>query len=361
MTRLHHIKILIFRTCKALGLFKLSRFLMRKRLLILGYHGFQYRDEASFRPILFMSPETFARRMATINRCGFSVLPLAQAVDKMNNGSLPDNTVVITIDDGFYSVLDLAAPILAGYRFPSTLYVTSYYVSKRSPIFRLVIQYLFWRSDKDMLEVADEPWSTGSITDLSNAQARDEAIWKIIDYGEQHCDESGREAISVVVANLLALDYDELARSRALSLLDNAEMSQLRDYGIDVQLHTHRHRFPLDDASGASLEIEENVRFLSANGHGELRHFCYPSGGWNPEVHRVLESAGILSATTCEAGLNTSDTCPLSLYRILDQEDLTDIEFEAELFGFAELLRELRGHKRKTQLRHARTASPSSV
>jgi hypothetical protein len=53
------------------------------------------------------------------------------------------------------------------------------------------------------------------------------------------------------------------------------------------------------------------------------------------------------SATTCEPGLNTAETPLLGLYRILDQDDLSQIEFEAELFGFSELIRIVTGKRRR--------------
>jgi len=55
-------KVGIFTAAKWIGLRRLGRFLMRRKLAILGYHGFQYSDEAHFRPILFMDPYRFAGR-----------------------------------------------------------------------------------------------------------------------------------------------------------------------------------------------------------------------------------------------------------------------------------------------------------
>ena len=48
------------------------------------------------------------------------------------------------------------------------------------------------------------------------------------------------------------------------------------------------------------------------------------------------------TATTCEPGLNSPSTPRLSLHRFLDGEDITQIEFEAEVSGFTELLRSVR-------------------
>jgi hypothetical protein len=49
-----------------------------------------------------------------------------------------------------------------------------------------------------------------------------------------------------------------------------------------------------------------------------------------------------VSATTTDIGLVAADSPPYALPRILDGQDITDLEFEAELCGFMQLLRRLR-------------------
>jgi peptidoglycan/xylan/chitin deacetylase (PgdA/CDA1 family) len=111
---------------------------------------------------------------------------------------------------------------------------------------------------------------------------------------------------------------------------------------LDVQLHTHRHRFP-DDPLLARAEIEENRRVLAPLVERPLVHFCYPSGYWSEALFPVLEAAGVETATTCEGGLNGPDAHPYALSRFFDGEHVTALEFEAELSGAAELLRTVAG------------------
>jgi peptidoglycan/xylan/chitin deacetylase (PgdA/CDA1 family) len=126
-----------------------------------------------------------------------------------------------------------------------------------------------------------------------------------------------------------------------LSLLTAEDLKELQSRGVDVQLHTYRHRLPRE-AQQARREIEENREFLSGILAKPFRHLCYPSGEWNPSHWPTLESLGIASATTCEAGLNTRATPKYALRRFLDGEHITDLEFEAEVSGFLELFRALR-------------------
>jgi peptidoglycan/xylan/chitin deacetylase (PgdA/CDA1 family) len=115
-----------------------------------------------------------------------------------------------------------------------------------------------------------------------------------------------------------------------------AEVSEMSAGGIDFQLHTHRHRTPLDRETFIG-EIEENRRLIQnmtnqAEGHV---HFCYPSGANRPAFLPWLLQAGVHSATTCVHGFSSRTDNPLLLPRLLDQSSLSDNQFEAWVTGFA--------------------------
>ena len=73
----------------------------------------------------------------------------------------------------------------------------------------------------------------------------------------------------------------------------------------------------------------------------KARHFCYPSGRYSTRHPEWLASLGIKSGTTCDAGLNDATTNMLLLRRYLDQENFSEIEFEASITGFSYLVRRL--------------------
>src|SRR5262245_22585373 len=97
------LKHTVYQAARALGIFRLARFITRRRVRVLAYHGFALRDEAQFRPKLFITPATFARRLDYLKRAGFRVVPLGQAVAALNSAKVAPDTVAITIDDGYAS------------------------------------------------------------------------------------------------------------------------------------------------------------------------------------------------------------------------------------------------------------------
>ena len=338
----HAIKLAFLTAAKWLGLFHLSRYLYRDALIILCYHGFAYEDEHRFRPSLFMTVGKLERRLAWLTKNGFCVLGLEESVERLYESSLPARSVAITIDDGFRSVGELAGPVFQRYKMPTTLYVTSYYVQKKTPIFRLIMQFMNWKTDQKP-ECLQGIVNGLPVEEQARIDRNKEPIWQLIDYGERYLTEEQRVALSIKVAQKLQVDYAHIRETGMMSLLTEREILALAGIGIDVQLHTHRHTLP-DEQDEAEGEIRDNRAVLEPLLRRPLKHFCYPSGVWNRDHWSILKKLGVRTAVTCDPGLNDRTAPPLGLRRLLDNEDMAQIEFEAELYGFKELMRNARAH-----------------
>lgn len=336
------VKLVLFFACKLIGLFHLARWMTRDRLKILCYHGFALADEAEFRPKLFIKPEKFEQRLATIQRHGFNVLPLGEAVERLYSQTLPGDALVITIDDGFHSVHRLAVPRLQRYGFPATVYVTTYYVEHPNPIFRLVVQYMFWKTRKRELVLKNVCWTPDEVVDLSDVALREQITWRCIDFGESNATENARHALCEQLGELLETPYEEIVQEKIFHLMSPNELLALCDTKIGIELHTHRHTFPSDDQSVAQREIADNQSAIKRLINIEAHHFCYPSGLWDERQWPWLDGMHVKSSTTCLPGLNSHMTPRHALRRFLDGEDIHQLEFEAALTGFSDLARALR-------------------
>ena len=332
------IKLSLYHACKWLGLFSLAAILTRRGLRILCYHGFALSDESAFRPKLFIKPETFQRRMRDLQKRGYTVLPLGDAIKALATSQIPARAVVITIDDGFYSVFRSAWPILKEYSFPATVYVTSYYAAKQNPVFRLALQYFFWKTSLQHVDLSGLGLPLPSVVPLSTEEAKEAACDAIVRHGEEKCDEASRCELAQQLALRMGIDYEALRQTRSLTLMDSREIERLALAGVDIQLHTHRHCLP-EDESLVKREITQNREFLRPLSRSQLGHFCYPSGAWSARHWPWLQALDVQTATTCDTGLNYPDTPLLALKRFLDGENISQIEFDAELSGFSELLR----------------------
>ncbi len=336
------LKRLLYRLCKSVGLFSVARRLTRSELRILGYHGSALGDDAEFRPQMFIDAELFRRRMEYLIHHGYPVLSLGDAVERLRIDSLPPGATVITIDDGFFSTWKLAVPVLVELGLPATIYLTTYSSVRETPIFRLVVQYMFWKTGVIELRLSDIGLSDEGSVRIEDDAAREAVAWLIIRYGESAPrSEEDRVALCRRLGSVLRVDYEEIVRKRPFTLMTLSEVRGAVELGMDLQLHTHRHRLPAEPDL-IRREIEENRSILEPIVGERLYHFCYPSGVHHPAHLEPLAELQVKSATTCEAGLNTGDTDPLLLARFLDGNTISWLEFEAEMSGFTEILRRCR-------------------
>jgi peptidoglycan/xylan/chitin deacetylase (PgdA/CDA1 family) len=345
---LGNLKKIFFTVAKYTACFHVSRYFYRRRIRFLCYHGFALDNESEFLPKLFIDPEVFSVRMRYLKEKGYSVITLDQAVEALRTGTVPHDAVVLTIDDGFYGVYSQAAPILQSHGFPATLYLTSYYFDRDGPIFSLAVKYMFWSADIMAVDL-----STLGISGLAKYDATGNSlscINLIVDYGQSLETNEERLQLLRQLGSLINVDYDEVSSSRKMGLINVEELRQLLLMNVDIQMHTHRHNFPID-LTVAKDELEKNREKVDPLLSVPMRHFCYPSGLWSETQQSLLESQGIESATTCLPGLMNDKINLYLIPRFLDGANISQIEYESELAGFSEFCRKFKlwGGGRATQ------------
>jgi peptidoglycan/xylan/chitin deacetylase (PgdA/CDA1 family) len=318
---LRKFKIPAYAVLKATGVFALCRALTGNELRILCYHGISMADEEQWFPGLFMKPEVLRKRFELMIAQGWRILGLDEALKLQAGGKLPRNSVVITFDDGYYNNYTLALPVIREFNLPVTIYVTTYYVTHQNPIFRLAAMYICWKGGKPITDRKEEG-----------------PVWDEIHKHETESTEEQRLAYLRTLAASMGVDFQKIFDSRILHLMTPDEVRKTAEAGIDIQLHTHRHRLPRN-AADAEREIVENRAVLEPLVGRRIDHFCYPRGLWCAEHFEPLAKQGVASATLVQPGLNSSSTSRFALRRFLDSEQVSELEFEAEMSGFVELAR----------------------
>ena len=323
-----------FRTMRSLGAFSVSAGSRRRhsRLLILCYHGISLNDEHKWLPLLYITREQFRQRLAMLRQARASVLPLDEAIVRLQNGSLPHRSVTITFDDGFYDFLHHAVPLLSEFGYPATVYLTTHYCDHRLPIIGLMLDYLLWKSGQQF--VTFPRMGVPETLPVRNYAERQRVVTRILGWTErQHLNTVEKNQVARSMAAQFGLVYDHLLQSRMLQIMDASEVRRAVNAGVDIQLHTHRHRTPRD-RSLFLKEIEDNRnRIVDLTGKVPV-HFCYPSGDYSPELFEWLNGYGVRSATTCDNGLALRSSPSMRLPRVLDHTDLHALRFESAVSGF---------------------------
>lgn len=325
---------------KALGGFAVARILTARGLRIVCYHGISLCDEHCFQPKLFMCEDTFHKRMAYLKQQGYPVLSLAEALTLMYRQMLPPCALVITFDDGWSGTGTKALPMLWKYGFPSTLYVTTRDVVDEAPVFDVALRYLIWKARGRTLDMCLLGLGSETIV-LSTSEGREHAAACIDKAGKKgNCHD--RQLILSRLAEVLRVDWNPVGGSLLFRLMTLEQLARLPAQNMDLQLHTHRHRLPIADPAGVESEIADNRAALERIVNEPRLHFCYPNGEFSPAQFPWLRALGIESATTCLSGFNYPGTDHLALRRFLDGENIAQVEFEAEVSGFLELMRKVR-------------------
>ena len=306
------------------------------RVLILGYHGISQDDEHLWNPALYMTQDALRRRMELLVRNDCSVLSLCEAVTRLGANDLPPRSVVITFDDGFYNFFARAFPVIREFGFPVTVYQTSYYSSFNRPVFDVACSYIAWKGAGKRIEGLGFT-GTPEVLDLSTAESRASACFRIRRAAHRNgLSAEAKDEIVDALAAALEVDSAPIRARRLLHLMKPEELNQLVKQGVDLQLHTHRHRMP-KDRELFRREITENRNFLRALGQRSANHFCYPSGVYAKRFLPWLVDLGVRSATTCDPGLASPKRRVLLLPRLMDSSTLSEVELEGWLHGVSHM------------------------
>ncbi len=304
----------------------------RQRLLILAYHGVSLTDEHLWNGSQFLSADTLRSRFELLKKANCAVLPLGEAVERLYENDLPDRAVALTFDDGTSDFARRAWPLLNEFELPATLYLTTYYTDYQRPVFDLMCSYLLWLGRTETLKFKELTGQDGK-TELRRNDVREAALSELQTFVRaRQLSAAAKDEFAAKLAAHLNVDYARLLEQRVMHNLSPAEVKQLADDGADIQLHTHRHRTPKDRELFLS-EIDDNRGRIHEMTGRATTHFCYPSGQYDAAFLPWLQGAGIVSATTCESGFASPNSNPLLLPRFLDNENLSDIEFESWLKG----------------------------
>ena len=127
----------------ALGGLRVTKWLTRRSPRIIMYHRFAIDDDGRK-----MGVATFERQVKLLKK-NFFLISVSSLGRMIQNGqSVPANTAVITIDDGYVDFYNYAFPILRRYGVPATFYVTTGFVDREVWLWPDVVEYIIGNTRK---------------------------------------------------------------------------------------------------------------------------------------------------------------------------------------------------------------------
>lgn len=148
----------------------------------------------------------------------------------------------------------------------------------------------------------------------------DDGFRSTIEKGMEILNRHKIKAIQFIVSGSIGKEnhWDIIKGDVAEPLMDTAQIKQWLAAGNEIGSHsvTHRNLKTLDKAE-LREEIIASRKFLEDSFGVEVRHFCYPFGGWTPAVRDAVIEAGYKTACSVEFGVNPPGSDRFALRRII--------------------------------------------
>ena len=262
-----------------------------------------------------MPTQVFERQIRYV-AAHYTVLAVEDLVDRMTSGRVPRDAVAITFDDGYGDNLTHAAPILARYRVPATVFLATGFIGTGEvPWYDRLAVAVKLTTRPSLSSPSEEELPLGSVTARVVALARLQAYLKTL------AEEQFQTALASVIEEL-GVSGDPSAKDAMLSWDD---VLALRGLGFRIGAHTVTHpilsRLSLERARE---EVLNSRRAIEAAVGVAPRAFAYPNGGqadYTPAVVELVRAAGFTCAVTTRFGMNTKTTSPWELCRGQPWED----------------------------------------
>jgi peptidoglycan/xylan/chitin deacetylase (PgdA/CDA1 family) len=320
----------------------LVRWLHRRDVIVLAYHGFTDRRthpgiQSSQGKHLHV--DDFRQQLDYVRK-HYNVVPLDRIVEHFTAGAdLPPRALAITIDDGYESNHSLAYPLLREYGLPATIFLTTDFLDGKELQWPDRIEYALstTKAERLTLSIGDEA--------LSYSLAHDE--------DKLACDRDLRSRLKRVPQETRSAIVDRIECSLGARLgaqdipaiyrpLDWQQVREMRTGGlVSFGSHTVSHVILTRcETTRAREELCASRRRIEAETGSPCRLFCYPNGRadcFSLETKVLLQEAGYACGVTTVLGTNGAATDVFELRRLYtDRPD--HVRFILRLCGVMTIL-----------------------
>lgn len=248
--------------------------------------------------------------------------------------------LVLTFDDGYHDLLTHGLPLASELQIPLTGFLIPGYIETGQRFWWLEPEYLVSHAQVGKAILRDKTYH------LSNQTERQELV-EAIEAGLRYASSiAERDAFLEMVRAVLGvpISVERNGQTGDLSVLNWSEVREIeRSSWISFGAHTMHHPILayLTNEPDLHYELEECRGHLEKKTGHLFRTFAYPVGKdehIGEKVRAATEKAGYSWAVTAIHGLNTPDTDPYYLYRIVVDVDQHWLMVAAKASGLWDVL-----------------------
>jgi len=248
--------------------------------------------------------ELFRRALERLRRDGYSMLTVAEAVHRLNEGQgFPRRSVVFTMDDGYRGALEQSVDLFQAYDCPLTVFVTTGFIDGSCWLWWDQIEYVCLGSRRRSIDVAWNDWVMR--LDFSDRRATIDTLLQTCEWCKTLPDQ---EKWRFIRALAVAAEVEIPARAPAqYAPLTWSDMRALEGKGISFGPHTVTHPIlPKVDDRQVKWEIAESCARVKTELTRPVDVFAYPSGAYGRREIEVLARVGMQGAVTTRGAYASS-------------------------------------------------------
>ena len=322
----------ILKTLYDFGAFKPFHRINRDDVLILMYHRFS-REKDFYK----ISADEFSAHLDYLSKHN-RVLSLPETINYLQNGkSLPPNTTVITIDDGYADAYEIAFPILKKFNFLATVYAVTDFLDGKCWLWTDLMRFVLLQTKSDAVNVEFENDKINCA--LTDEKQRLETASRINSRLKKMPDEE-KEAKIKEIAEFLKVEIPEKPTSE-FAPMNWKQAREMDAENVSIESHTVSHPILTNISPGSlDFELQNSKKRLEEVLNRKIENFCYPNGSLDKNVQTAVENAGYKCAVTTNYGFNKKSENLFLLNRIDAQADIAD--FAQSVSGFELIKQKIR-------------------
>lgn len=257
----------------------------------------------------------------------YTFVSLQDVLADSDGGELPSRAAMVTFDDGYASVMDLAVPLCRRFGIPAIFFLNAAYLDNHRLAPDNIVCFVGNRLGLETIQVAVREVKGADGPKLTCVAEVFSRFFPAISLAE-------RQAFLDALLRLAGIDERELAKEARL-YLTRKQVAELASLGFEIGNHTYSHvrcRSMLPREFGN--EIDKNKSELEALAGREVRSFSVPYGSTadlRPELWSHLKQSGHHAAFLSESVANQRSTDPFHLDRVslrAGTENLLFLELE---------------------------------
>jgi len=285
-------------------------------------HGFRFRNRKALRILMYhrFSAETNGLR----EQCEYilryyrpiSLTTISKHLAEQE--PLPDNTLVITVDDGYRDFFLHAYPILREFGIPAMVFLVSDFVDQKLWLWWNEVEYLVRQTSEKTVAIK---WPKGIeerfslVTDQERIHGSQEIINGLV-----YLETDQRLDLMANITEDLKVQLPALPPPK-WAAVTWGEVKEMASHGIEFGAHTRTHPIlsRLPDRNSIRNEIESSKLRIEEELHQPVHHFCYPNGSlkdFTEDAVAIVKELGFHTAVTTERGMNLPAANPFLLRRI---------------------------------------------